>query len=60
MKSCFTILGVPELTEKLKNWVASYKKKPPCVLNGLYLRPIEGLLYIRLILQNKKYYSYNS
>lgn len=60
IKRCFKILGVPELTEKLKNWVSPFKKDPAFLLNLIYLRPLEGILFIRLILQNKKCYSYNS
>jgi radical SAM protein with 4Fe4S-binding SPASM domain len=60
LKRCFTILGVPELTEKLKNWVSPYKKEPSFLLNWLYLKLLEGIFFIRLILHNKKCYAYNS
>ncbi|MFZ1514186.1 MAG: IS1182 family transposase [Saprospiraceae bacterium] len=47
IKRCFNILGVPELIEKLKNWVSPYKKDPIFVLNRTILRTLEQLLFTR-------------
>lgn len=44
IKRCLNILGVPELTEKLKNWVSPYKKDPAFVLNWHILSPLEQIL----------------
>ena len=49
IKRCFTILGIPELLEKLKNWVSPFKKDPAFLTNCLYLRPLAHLLFHRTI-----------
>lgn len=55
IKRCFTIFGFPGLTEKLKNWVSSYKKDPTFLLIWLFIRFLESILFFRFILQNKKH-----
>lgn len=57
IKRCFTILGLPDLTEKLKNWVSPYKKDPPFLQNWPCLSLLELLLVHRTIWQFKKCYS---
>ena len=47
IKRCFSILGVPELTKKLINWVSPYKIGPSFLLNWHYLRPLERILFSR-------------
>ena len=43
----YTNLGLPDLIEKLKNWVSPYKKDPIFVLNRTILRTLEQLLFTR-------------
>lgn len=56
IKRYFTILGLPDLIEKLKNWVSPYKKDPPFLQNWLCLSLLELLLLHRTIWQFKKCY----
>lgn len=55
IKRCFNILGVPELTVKLKNWVSPYKKDPAFFLNRLILRPLERIIFFQFTIQFKLY-----
>ena len=60
IKRCFALLGVPELTEKLKNWASPYKKDPAFLQNWIDLRPLELLVFNRTIALFKKCIACNS
>lgn len=60
IKRCFTILGIPELTEKLKNWTSPFKKNFVITLNGLILSPFAKLFSILNNFQLKNKSPYNS
>jgi radical SAM protein with 4Fe4S-binding SPASM domain len=52
IKRCFSILGAPELIEKLKNWVSPFKKNHCLLLNWLNLRRLKALLLFENKLQS--------
>ena len=47
IKRCFSILGIPELIEKLRNWVSPYKKGPNFSQNWLILSLWELLFFLQ-------------
>jgi radical SAM protein with 4Fe4S-binding SPASM domain len=49
IKRCFSILGVPMLIEKLRNWVSPYKKDPNFSQNWLVLSLWELLFFCKLL-----------
>ena len=49
IKRCFSILGVPMLIEKLRNWVSPYKKDPNFSQNWLVLSLWELLFFCNLL-----------
>lgn len=59
IKRCFSILGVPELTEKLKNWVSPYKKDLVLLLDWFILKPLAIVLFYQSKIHIKKCYVHN-
>lgn len=45
--SSFSIIGIPELAEELKNWASACKKNPTLLPNWLYLSLLELLFFNR-------------
>lgn len=60
IKRCFTILGLPNLIEKLKNWVSPYKKNPNSFQKWLNLRLLELIKFYEFISPLKNRCSYSS
>lgn len=59
IKRCLTILRIPELTEKLKNWTSTYKKDLDFTLKWLILRPFKKIFidHTHLPILNKSAYN---
>jgi len=57
IKRCFKLLGVPQLIDRMNNWVSPYKKAPTFPLNWLYLMPLKPHYFLNKNLSLKICYS---